>query len=81
MATSFPTSLDDLTFPVTSPIADALGTAQSGKNHSEWHRLLAEGLAQVQAKVGADDSAVATSLDARMRAVEDDAIAYALIFG
>ncbi len=68
--TTFPGALDDLTFPAAVPTFDPLGAPQSGKKHSQWHRLLAEGLAATQAKLGANTSPAAGSVEARLRAVE-----------
>ena len=56
MATSFPTSLDTLTNPTSS---DSL----SSPSHSSQHANVNDAVEALQAKVGADSSAVTTSHD------------------
>ena len=64
---AFPASLDSLasyvpTNPTTAP--------QNGPSHSQHHTLLAEAIEALEVNVGADSSAVTTSHDYRIRALE-----------
>lgn len=63
--TNFPTALD--TFPDIAP-TDAEDAV--GKEHDVVHNNEAAAIAALQVKVGVDDSADATSLDARVAALE-----------
>ena len=63
MATSFPTSLDSFTNPVSS---DTL----SSPSHAGQHTDLNDAVAALQVKVGADSSAVAASLDYKVAQLE-----------
>jgi hypothetical protein len=66
MATQFPTALDDFTNP--------LGTDQLGSTsvpHATQHSNLNDAVEALEAKVGVDDSAVATSLEYRLGVIED----------
>ena len=56
MATGFPTSLDALTNPTST---DAL----TSPSHADQHANANDAIEALQAKVGVDSSAVATSLD------------------
>lgn len=56
MATNFPTSLDSLTNPTSSDTLDS-------PSHSGQHANLNDAVEALEAKVGADSSAVTTSLD------------------
>lgn len=56
MATDFPTSLDSLTNPTAT---DSMGTV----SHSSQHISANDAIEALEAKVGVDSSAVATSLD------------------
>lgn len=56
MATGFPTSLDALTNPTST---DAL----TSPSHADQHANANDAIEALQAKVGVDGSAVATSLD------------------
>lgn len=60
MATNFPTSLDSLTNPTS-------GQALNSPSHSGQHTNSNDAIEALQAKVGADSSAVTTSLDYKMR--------------
>lgn len=63
MATNFPASLDTLTNPTSS---DSL----SSPSHSAQHANVNDAVEALQAKVGADSSAVATSLDYKVAQLE-----------
>jgi hypothetical protein len=63
MAVSFPTSLDTFTEPST-PSSTALSSAGDGsRDHITHHTDLGNAVEALEAKVGADGSAVTTSLD------------------
>jgi hypothetical protein len=66
--TNFPTGLD--TIPI---IPDGLTTEEddTGFEHDILHNTMADAIMALQAKVGIDDSAVSTSLDYRVAALED----------
>lgn len=72
MSINFPTSLDTTT-ELPNNRADATLAAT---NHPEDHNDLANAVLALEAKVGADSSAVATSLDSKVRAGGLDARAY-----
>ena len=63
MATNFPASLDALTNPTSS---DSL----SSPSHSAQHANVNDAVEALQAKVGADSSAVTTSLDYKVAQLE-----------
>ena len=63
MATSFPSSLDSFTNPVSS---DTL----SSPSHAGQHTDLNDAVAALQSKVGADSSAVTASLDYKVAQLE-----------
>jgi len=63
MATNFPASLDTLTNPTSS---DSL----SSPSHSSQHANVNDAVEALQAKVGADSSAVTTSLDYKVAQLE-----------
>lgn len=63
MATNFPASLDTLTNPTSS---DSL----SSPSHSAQHANVNDAVEALQAKVGADSSAVTSSLDYRIAQLE-----------
>lgn len=63
MATSFPTSLDSFTNPVSS---DTL----SSPSHAGQHSNANDAIEALQAKVGVDSSAVTTSLDYKVATLE-----------
>jgi hypothetical protein len=63
MATNFPTSLDSLTNPATS---DQL----SSPSHAEQHANANDAIEQLEAKVGANGSAVTTSHDYKIAQLE-----------
>ena len=65
MATNFPASLDTLTNPTSS---DSL----SSPSHSAQHANVNDAVEALQAKVGADSSAVTTSLDYKVAQLESD---------
>lgn len=60
MATTFPTSLDGLTNPSS-------GDTLNAPSHSAQHANSNDAIEALQTKVGVDNSAVATSLDYKMR--------------
>ena len=66
MATNFPASLDSLTNPSSS---DSLNSP----SHSAQHANSNDAIEALQAKVGADSSAVTTSLDYKVAQLEDRA--------
>lgn len=65
MATNFPTSLDTLTNPTSS---DSL----SSPSHSSQHANVNDAVEALQAKVGADSSAVSSSHDYKIAQLESD---------
>lgn len=65
MATNFPASLDSLTNPTSS---DSL----SSPSHSAQHANANDAIEALQAKVGADSSAVTSSLDYKVAQLESD---------
>ena len=65
MATNFPASLDALTNPTSS---DSL----SSPSHSAQHANVNDAVEALQAKVGADSSAVTSSLDYKVAQLESD---------
>ena len=65
MATSFPSSLDSFTNPLSS---DTL----SSPSHSAQHANVNDAVEALQAKVGADSSAVTSSLDYKVAQLESD---------
>jgi hypothetical protein len=67
MATNFPTSLDTLTNPTSS---DPL----NNPSHSAQHANSNDAIEALQAKVGANSSAVTTSLDYKVTQLETDAL-------
>lgn len=60
MATNFPTSLDSITNPIGS-------NTLNSPSHSSQHTNANDAIEAIQAKVGADNSAVTTSLDYKVR--------------
>lgn len=60
MATNFPASLDSLANPTSS-------NTLNSPSHSSQHANINDAMEAVQAKMGADNSGVATSLDYKMR--------------
>jgi hypothetical protein len=65
MSTNFPTSLDTLTNPAPTDALDSVAVP-----HAEQHANANDAIEALQAKVGIDSSAVATSLDYRVVALE-----------
>lgn len=65
MATSFPTGLDAIQRVVATDLRNA-----PGKEGHVLHNNLCDAVEALQAKVGVDGSAVATSIDARLESVE-----------
>lgn len=63
MTTNFPSSLDDFTNPGS-------GSSLSSPSHADQHADANDAIEALEAKVGVDNSAVTTSLDYRIRAVE-----------
>ena len=85
MTINYPTSLDNFTNPSASDTLDS-PTAPHATQHSD----LNDAVEALQAKVGADSSAVTTSHDYKIAALETDvanaattgkAIAMAMVFG
>lgn len=74
MATNFPTSLDALSNPTGS---DDVDNATAALKHSNQHININDAMEAVQAKVGADSSAVATSLDYKVNVALPASIAAA----
>lgn len=66
MTTTYPTSLDNFTNPASTDLLSAAGVS-----HADQHANANDAIEALQAKVGADSSAVATSHDylIRVRAV------------
>lgn len=67
MATNFPTSLDSLTNPQGTDSVEAV-------SHAAQHANANDAIEALEAKVGADNSAVTTSLDYRVRALESASV-------
>ena len=65
MATNFPTSLDSLTNPTATDTLDS-----STVPHADQHANANDAIEALQAKVGVNNSAVATSLDKRVSVLE-----------
>lgn len=68
MSTNFPTALDTLPNPTG---ATAIDSGTTGLSHSEQHTNANDAIEALQAKVGINDSAVTTSIDYRMRRIEN----------
>ena len=71
---SFPGALD--TFPDIQP--DTAEDA-SGFEHDVVHNNVAAAVAAIQAKVGIDDSADASSIDSRLQYLEDNSASIAVV--
>jgi hypothetical protein len=67
MATNFPTSLDSLTNPQGTDSVAAV-------SHAAQHANANDAIEALEAKVGADNSAVTTSLDYRVRTLENASV-------
>jgi hypothetical protein len=67
MATNFPTSLDSLTNPQGTDSVAAV-------SHAEQHSNANDAIEALEAKVGADNSTVTTSLDYRVRTLENASV-------
>lgn len=67
MATNFPTSLDSLTNPQGTDSVQAV-------SHAAQHANANDAIEALEAKVGADNSAVTTSLDYRVRTLENASV-------
>ena len=67
MATNFPSSLDAFTNPLSSDALDSVSVP-----HATQHSDLNDAVEALQVKVGADSSAVATSHDYKIAALESD---------
>jgi hypothetical protein len=63
MTTNFPTSLDNFTNPTS-------GSSLASPSHADQHADANDAIEALEAKVGINTSAVTTSLDFRIRAVE-----------
>lgn len=70
MTTTYPTSLDSFTNPSAS---DQVGVEVGGRTHSEFHADINDAVEALQAKVGADSSAVTTSHDYKLSGVTSSA--------
>lgn len=66
MSTNYPSSLDTFTNPSAS---DQVGVEVGGRTHSEFHADINDAVEALQAKVGADSSAVTTSHDYKLSSV------------
>ena len=72
MATSFPSSLDSLTNPLsTDPL--------SSPSHADQHANSNDAIEALEAKVGVNGSAVNTSLDYKVSQLETDAVSKTLV--
>jgi len=60
MATTFPASIDAFT-NITNPTTTTLETEVGGRTHSEFHNDYNDAIEAIEAKVGADGSAVTSS--------------------
>lgn len=60
MATTFPTTIDDFT-NITDPTVTTLQTEVGGRTHSEFHNDYNDAIEAIEAKIGADGSAVTSS--------------------
>ncbi len=69
MATNFPGSLDTYVNPVGS---DGLSSGAGGVSHSSMHGNIHDAVEALEAKVGVDSSAVTTSHDYKIDALETD---------
>ncbi len=67
MATNFPTSLDSLTNPQGTDSVAAV-------SHATQHANANDAIEALEAKVGANNSAVTTSLDYRVRTLESASV-------
>jgi len=67
MATNFPTSLDVLTNPTA-------GSSVASPSHSQQHSDANDAIEALEAKVGADNSTVTTSLDYRVKTLENASV-------
>ena len=67
MATNFPASLDAFTNPSSN-------SSVANPSHAEQHADANDAIEALQAKVGADNSAVTTTLDYRVRTLETAAV-------
>ena len=67
MATNFPTSLDSLTNPQSTDSVEVV-------SHASQHSNANDAIEALEAKVGADNSAVTTSLDYRVRTLESASV-------
>lgn len=65
----FPEALDSFSDPVSGPVADG-GTRMSDGEHAKLHRDVNTAVEALEAKVGVDSSAVVTSHDYRIGALE-----------
>ncbi len=74
MATNFPSSLDTLTNPTVSDYLNSTTVP-----HATQHADLNDAVEALEAKVGVDSSAVATSLDYKVAALEAGATASAFV--
>jgi alpha-D-ribose 1-methylphosphonate 5-triphosphate synthase subunit PhnH len=79
MTTSFPTSLDSFTNPISS-------NTLASPDHAVQHANINDAVAALEAKVGADSSAVTTSLDYKISniklvTVSSQSASYTLVLG
>jgi hypothetical protein len=65
MATNYPTSLDNFTNPASTDLMNSVTVP-----HNEQHANANDAIEALQAKVGANSSAVTTSLDYRVNRLE-----------
>ena len=74
MATSFPTSLDSLTNPISSDTLDSVTVP-----HATQHADANDAIEALQAKVGVNGSAVTTSLDYKVNKPLNSSVLAAII--
>jgi hypothetical protein len=67
MATNYPTSLDNFTNPASTDLMNSVTVP-----HNEQHANANDAIEALQAKVGADSSAVTSSLDYKVSTLESD---------
>lgn len=70
MATNFPAGLDSFTNPTASDAMDSVSVP-----HADQHANINDAVEALEAKVGVDSSAVATSLDYRVGTIESGTLA------
>ena len=69
MATTFPTTIDSFT-NITNPTTTTLETDVGGRTHSEFHNDYNDAIEAIEAKIGADGSAVTSSHTYKIETLE-----------